>query len=138
MFQISLRVLSEPNPDELPNRTYFLQSRSRDLLKSKTKIITTAVEETNTFLKTEFLLFEHAGQLVFVNSGIHIAVENKRSLLNRKLQAKTVMKELLICGLHFDNLHCFLISSQSPSNTVKSSNAISPLLPIPTVPSITN
>ena len=58
MFQIPLRVFSEPMPDERSNRTCSLQSRSQDLLESKAKIITAAIGETNTILKSEFLLFE--------------------------------------------------------------------------------
>ena len=45
MFQIPLRVFSEPIPDELPNRTYSLQSRSQGLLEGNTKVVT-AVGET--------------------------------------------------------------------------------------------
>ena len=44
MFQIPLRVLSEPIPDEHPNHTYSVQSRSLDLLKRKTKVVIAAVE----------------------------------------------------------------------------------------------
>ena len=70
MFRIPLRVLSDPIPVEHPNHTYSLQSRSLDLLENKTKIVTTAVGERNTILKSEFLLCELARHLVFVNSGM--------------------------------------------------------------------
>jgi len=76
--------------------------------------------------------------------GIHdqwkccIAIVAERWLFNLKWFFKTGMKEKLICSLCFDNLPCCMISSQTPSNTVKSSTAISPLLPLPTVPSIIN
>ncbi len=58
MFQIHLRVFWEPIPDKRSIRTYFLQSRSQDLLESTTKIVTVAVGETNTILKSEFLLLK--------------------------------------------------------------------------------
>ena len=67
-----------------------------------------------------------------------IGAANKRSLFNLMWFAKPGIKELSICGLRFNNLPCFIISSHTPSITVKSSTAISPLLPLPTVPSITN
>ena len=44
MSQIPLRVFSEPIPDEHPNHTYSLQSRSLDFLESKTKVVTAAVK----------------------------------------------------------------------------------------------
>ena len=72
---------------------------------------------------------------VFMISG---KVANKRSLFNLMWFAKTEIEEEFICGLRFDNLPCFIICSQTPSITVTSSTAISPLLPLPTAPSITN
>ena len=84
-FQNPLSVLSKAIPVEHPNHTYSLQSRSLDFLENKTNIVTAAVERRNTFLKSEFLPCELPGRLLCtLKFGIHIAIENNRSLLNRK------------------------------------------------------